>query len=102
MLELIQIDNMRNQLVFSRLNFNAVVTDIVKSASTVSQQSNTAITVEFDPHAMPLFVNGSQKHLSLAVNHLLRNAINFTPNGAIRIKLWQETTEACLLSFCTK
>lgn len=96
MLDLIQIDNMRDPLIFARLNINVIVTDIVKSASTLSQQSNTAITVEFDPHSIPLFVNGSQKHLSLAVNHLLRNAINFTPNGAIRIKLWQETAEACL------
>jgi len=96
MLDLIQIDSMRDQLVFVRLNFNVIVTDIVKSAITLSQPSNKAITVEFDPHATALFVNGSQKYLSLAVNHLLRNAINFTPNGVIRIKLWQETAEACL------
>ena len=96
MLELIQIDSMRSQFIFTRLNFNSVVADALKSVVTLSQQSNNALTVEFDPHFGPLIVNGNQKYLSLAVNHLLRNAINFTPNGVIRIELCQEMAEVCL------
>jgi two-component system, OmpR family, phosphate regulon sensor histidine kinase PhoR len=87
MLELIQIDGMQNQWVFSKLDFNMLVTDVVKSCTVLLQETKKPVTLHFTPYPARLLMNGEQKHLSLAVNHLLRNAINFTRNGEIKVTI---------------
>jgi len=96
MLELMQIDGMQNQLVFTTVNFTMLVDDAVKSAAARLRQADKLLTLTFEPQPEALFVRGEQTQLALAVTHLLRNAINFTPRGTIRIQMWEERAESCL------
>lgn len=86
-LELIQIDGMDNQLVFTTLDFNTLVADVIKSCVVLIQESARPIVLHLEPYPAPLLLHGEQKYLCLAVTHLLRNAINFTPSGEIKVTI---------------
>lgn len=86
-LDLIQIDGMEHHFVFNLLDFNTVVADVVKSSVVLIQQANKPISLHFEPHPTPLLMQGEQKNLCLAVTHLLKNAINFTPSGEIKVTI---------------
>ena len=86
-LDLIQIDGMEHHFVFNSLDFNTLVADVVKSYVVLIQQANKPISLHFEPHPTPLLMQGEQKNLCLAVTHLLKNAINFTPSGEIKVTI---------------
>lgn len=96
MLELIQLDGMHHQLVFTTLNLAAIVADVVKSCTVLMQESPKALTLDFAYPTAPLYVCGEQKQLTLAVTHLLRNAINFTQKGEIKVTIELAAEEVCL------
>lgn len=96
MLELIQIDGMQNQLVFTTVNFTMLVDDAVKSAVARLRQADKPLPLTFEPPSKPLFVRGEQTQLALIVTHLLRNAVNFTQNGTINVQMWEDEGEGCL------
>ena len=86
-LDLVQIDGMDNHLVFTTQDFNTLVTDVVKSCVVLLQETARPLVVHLEPYPTPLLLHGEQKYLSLAVTHLLRNAINFTPSGEIKVTI---------------
>lgn len=86
-LDLVQIDGMENHFVFSTLDFNTLVADVVKSCVVLIQQSGKPIHLHFEPSPSALLMQGEQKYLYLAVTHLLKNAINFTPSGEIKVTI---------------
>lgn len=96
MLDLIQIDGMANQLVFTAFNFNLLVADVVNASSALLRQTNKELSLTFDSPSQPVVLCGEQAQITIAVTHLLRNAINFTNRGEIRIQLWAEKAECCL------
>jgi signal transduction histidine kinase/HAMP domain-containing protein len=96
MLDLIQIDGMASQLVFTPFNFCELVTDIVNASSALLQETGKNLKIIFESQSQPLYIRGEQAHLYVAVTHLLRNAMNFTPNGEIRVQLWEKEGECCL------
>lgn len=95
-LDLIQIDGMEHHFVFTTLDFNTLVADVVKSCGALIQQSNKPLSLHFDPYPTPLLIQGEQKNLCLAVTHLLKNAINFTPSGEIKVTIGRAEREIYL------
>lgn len=87
---------MHHQLVFTTLNLAAIVADVVKSCTVLMQESPKALTLDFAYPTTPLYVCGEQKQLTLAVTHLLRNAINFTQKGEIKVTIELAAEEVCL------
>lgn len=96
MLELIQIDGMASQFVFTTFNFSQLVSTVINTSSARLHQTNKELTLTFDPPPQPLLLCGEQAQITAAVTHLLRNAINFTPAGAIHVQIWEEKGECCL------
>ncbi|MCE7984327.1 MAG: HAMP domain-containing protein [Caldilinea sp. CFX5] len=96
MLELIRIDGTQDQFVFTSIDFNHLVADVVRACSIQLQETTKPIALHFTPDPAPLILQGEQKHLALAITHLLRNAINFTNAGEITVTLKQEEMGVCL------
>jgi signal transduction histidine kinase len=96
MLELIQIDGTQDQFVFTSIDFNHLVADVVHACAVQLEKTQKPIALHFTPCRTPLILQGEQKHLALAITHLLRNAINFTNEGEITVTLNQEEMGICL------
>jgi len=96
MLELIQIDGAQDELVFTVIDFNQLVIDAVHACTVQLQQTKKSIALRFVPHATSVWLQGEQKHLALAITHLLRNAINFTNEGEINVTVNQDEMGICL------
>lgn len=96
MLELIQIDGVQNHLAFATMDFNHLVTDVVCACTVQLQETKKPVALHFTPCATPLWLQGEQKHLALAITHLLRNAINFTNEGEISVTIGQDAAGVCL------
>lgn len=96
MLELVQLGGMQHQFVFTNIDFNGLVTDIVKSGAALLQETKKSIHLSFLSDPASILVSGEQKHLCLAITHLLRNAINFTVEGEIKVTISQGEDGVCL------
>ena len=96
MLELVQIDGMQHQFVFTNIDFNELVADIVKSGAALLQETKKSIRLSFLSNPASIMVSGEQKHLCLAITHLLRNAINFTAEGEIKVTIGKGEDGICL------
>lgn len=96
MLELIQIDGAQSEFVFTVIDFNQLVTDVAHACAVQLQQTKKTVALHFTPCATPLWLQGEQKHLALAITHLLRNAINFTNEGEINITINQDEAGICI------
>lgn len=96
MLELVQIDGTQDQLVFQSIDFNHLVADVVYACTVQLEKTKKPIALHFTPYRAPLRLHGEQRHLALAITHLLRNAINFTNEGEITVILNQEEMGICL------
>ncbi len=96
MLELVQIDGTQDQFIFTPIDFNHLVADVVRACNVQLQETKKPIALHFSPGPTPLILACEQKHLALAITHLLRNAINFTNAGEITVTLKQEALGVCL------
>lgn len=96
MLELIQIDSAQDQVVFTTIDFNHLVADVVSACTVRLQETKKPIALHFTPCPTPALLHGEQKHLSLAIAHLLRNALNFTDQGEISVAIMQDAKGICL------
>lgn len=96
MLELIQIDGTQDQFVFTSIEFNQLITDVIRACTVQLQETKKPIALHFTPCLTPVALQGEQKHLALAITHLLRNAINFTNEGEISVTIKQAETGVCL------
>lgn len=96
MLELIHIDSAQDHFVFTPIDFNHLVTDLVCACTVQVQEAKKPVALHFTPNATPIWLQGEQKHLALAITHLLRNARNFTNEGEIAVMIKQDERGACL------
>jgi signal transduction histidine kinase len=96
MLELIHIDSAQDHFVFTPIDFNHLVTDLVRACTVQLQEAKKPVALHFTPNATPIWLQGEQKQLALAITHLLRNARNFTNEGEIAVMIKQDERGACL------
>jgi signal transduction histidine kinase len=94
MLDLIQIDKMKNQIEFNTLDLNLIVADVASKYKAQLTESAIAFTIE--PSEQPLLVIGEQGQLCRAVAHLIRNAINYTHRGKISVRTFRRNGQICL------
>jgi signal transduction histidine kinase len=93
MLEMVRLDTMTD-LALSRYPFDSVVHDLVRRASDKAEARGIHIDYKADSGS-DLLLDGSQ--FFLAVSHVLENAIQYSPDGAVvTVRTSREQDEAVL------
>ena len=83
MLDLIQLDKMGGQLELHPLDLRRLLAEAVARYHALLPDQRVRLL--WETIGPPLMVNGAPLQLERAFDHLLRNAINFTPVGEVRV-----------------
>lgn len=73
--------------------FYPVLSDIVDQMSILAEEKEIALILEGDPETM---VYGNEDRLRQVAINLIKNALQFTDQGEIRVKTWNEVGETWL------
>ncbi|MEG2505578.1 MAG: sensor histidine kinase, partial [Carnobacterium sp.] len=82
LLEYQRINNLATDFRFEKVSMASLVKELVKKYSSFFIQKNLSIQIEGE-----WLVNSDQRWLSLAVEQLLNNAVKYTKEGGILIKI---------------
>ncbi len=94
MLDLIQLDKMGSQLELQPTDLGRLLdATIARHQALLPDQR---VRLHWEGHEQPLMVNGAPLPLERAFDHLLRNAINFTPVGEVRIRTYCRNDKICV------
>ncbi|MEZ4682504.1 MAG: HAMP domain-containing sensor histidine kinase [Caldilineaceae bacterium] len=94
MLDLIQLDKMHDQIEFSVIDLNTIVANVAEKLQ--RQVVTELVHFSVDASAEPLLIAGEQMQLCRAVEHLIRNAINYTKQGNINVCTFHRQGKACI------
>ncbi len=91
------LQDVRVAKTFLPLELTGVVEQVVVSCYPDARQ--TGLTLDFHPAVEQLPIYGNEAYLSLAIRHLVMNAIRYTPSGSVEVATRSNPThgQACLL-----
>ena len=98
-LDFTKLDSGKIELSAIDFNLRELVQSLYQSFSYKAREKNIVFDVEYDEN-MPFMVKGDSFRLSQVLNNLISNAIKFTREGAVRLKV--EMIENRIHSFITK
>ncbi|HTP11075.1 MAG TPA: PAS domain S-box protein [Anaerolineae bacterium] len=93
-LNLSRLEMGRERAVFGPVDLNFVVEQIV--AAHQPRAESTGLILSFEPLPTLQPVRGEVNQLAQVVTNLLINALNYTPEGDVRVSTCQTADEACL------
>jgi signal transduction histidine kinase len=95
-LDLSRLDVSREQgIVFSPVDLNQLVSQVVTSQ--MARVNSAGLQLSFEPGAGLPFVLGVQQQIVQVATNLITNAVNYTPQGGIQVKTYNENGEVCLM-----
>lgn len=94
MLDLIQLDKMEGQLELTPLDLRQLIETVI--ARHHAQLSDPRVRLSLTVAEPFLIVNGARLQLERAFDHLVRNAVNFTPVGEITISAQRMGDTICV------
>lgn len=94
-LDLSRLDaNRERGMLFSAVDLNQIVAQVVMAQ--MPQVNAAGLQLDFAPEdGLPLIL-GAPQQLSQVATNLLTNAVNYTPDGGIEVKTYQENGQVCL------
>lgn len=92
MLDLMQLDKMRNQVQFCTVNINDVIAAAATKLKPLAQDLALDLTVQYTDE--PLVIHGEHQQIQRAIMHLLRNALNFTRLGTVTVHAYRRDNRA--------
>ena len=93
-LNLSRLEMGRERAAFGPVDLNFVVEQIVAAHQPRAESSGLALSFEPLPNMLP--VRGEVNQLAQVVTNLVINALNYTPDGTVRVSTLQAAEEACL------
>src|SRR5258708_1452568 len=98
-LDFTKLDSGKIELSAIDFNLRELVQSLYQSFSYKAREKNIVFDVEYD-ESMPFMVKGDSFRLSEVLNNLISNAIKFTREGSVKLKV--EMVENRIHSFITK
>lgn len=98
-LDFTKLDSGKIELSAIDFNLRELVQSLYQSFSYKAREKDIVFDVEYDEH-MPFMVKGDSFRLSQVLNNLISNAIKFTREGSVKLKV--EMVENRIHSFITK
>ena len=88
-LSLSKIESENIDLIYESINFKSEIEIIVNSMEVIAKQYNNKITLDF-ASTVPQFIKTDKTRLSQIVINLLSNALKFTKEGTVAIRIYTE------------
>ncbi|HMI61085.1 MAG TPA: ATP-binding protein [Puia sp.] len=98
-LDFTKLDSGKIELSAIDFNLRELTQSLYQSFSFKAKEKNIVFDVEYDDR-MPFYVKGDSFRLSQVLNNLISNAIKFTQEGSVKLKV--EMTENSSSSFVTR
>lgn len=94
LLTLARLTSDRVELSMERINIGQLASHVVAQLLSIAEAKNISLRIESWDNA---YILASSESLSILLHNLIRNAINYTPNGGkIRIKIESKSNEVIL------
>jgi signal transduction histidine kinase len=88
-LSLSKIESEDIELIYEDINFKCEIETIVNSMEVIAKQYHNVITLDLAPE-VPKFIKTDKTRLSQIIINLLSNALKFTKDGNVNIRIYTE------------